>query len=89
MTRVFFYLLVLAVFYNLYQRIVEDRRAERARRKLSREYAIIIGHVLAMSRMMHCWAENIGDPPEVLRPKLKEAARAPQYDVERMRDAFE
>lgn len=89
MTRMFFGLLVFAVLYNLYQRIVEDRRAEKARVKLSREYALIIGHVLAMSRMMHCWAENVGEPPELLKPKLKEAARDPQYDVKRMIDAFE
>jgi len=73
-------LLVCAVIANMVLRFVEDRRVQRAQLKLSRQYAGILGRVLSMSRMMHCWAKHWGEPPEVLRPLLTAAATDPSYD---------
>ena len=75
-------LLVAAVIANMVLRFIEDRRIARAQLKLSRQYAGILGRVLAMSRMMHCWARHWGEPPEVLRPLLQRAATDPSYDPE-------
>ncbi len=88
MSDAFLGALILAVIFNMWQRILEDRRAAKARLRLSREYAVIIGHVLSMSRMIHCWADHWGDDAEVLKPLLKEAAMVPKYDPDAVKDAF-